>query len=146
MRRIPINLAMKLGDKTAKYRWFAVVYIITVFFLMPAVLLGISFLPPPTVFIVIGALVIFFGVIILINVLQVKCPDILPRVLKNWDFLPLWLRSLKPYDAVMVRTLSRIPGCRNRFDRTLSQKIETPYTRSRENSTIFPEQLNFIQH
>ena len=113
---------------------------------MPAVLLGISLLPPPIVFIVIGVLVIFFGAVILINVLQVKCPRILPKVLKNWDFLPLWLRSLKPYDAVMVRTLSKIPGCGHRFDRTLSQKIEAQYSRSRENSTVFPEQLNFIQH
>uniref|UniRef100_A0AC34Q8U6 Uncharacterized protein n=1 Tax=Panagrolaimus sp. JU765 TaxID=591449 RepID=A0AC34Q8U6_9BILA len=93
--RIPIKLSMKLGDKTAKYRWFALVYIFTIFFLMPGVLLGISFLPPPAMFTVLGILIVFFGGIIAINVFQRKCPNILPAKLRNWNFLPKWLRSLQ---------------------------------------------------
>ena len=37
-------------------------------------------------------------VAIIINVLQENKPDWLPNILKNWDFLPIWLHSLKPYD------------------------------------------------
>uniref|UniRef100_A0AC34QZS6 Uncharacterized protein n=1 Tax=Panagrolaimus sp. JU765 TaxID=591449 RepID=A0AC34QZS6_9BILA len=95
LRHIPIKLSMKLGDKTAKYRWFALVYIFTIFFLMPGVLLGISFLPPPAMFTVLGILIVFFGGIIAINVFQSKCPNILPGKLRNWNFLPKWLRSLQ---------------------------------------------------
>ena len=36
--------------------------------------------------------------IIIINVLQSKKPNWLPQILRNWNFLPLQLRSLKPYD------------------------------------------------
>ncbi|KAE9548756.1 hypothetical protein FO519_008029 [Halicephalobus sp. NKZ332] len=124
MRQIPIKLSMKFGDITAEYRWFAVVYIISVFFLMPAILLGISFLPPPIMFTVLGFLIISSALIITINILQVKFPKILPRKLENWDFLPLWMHSLKPYDKKMTNLLSKIPGARNRFNRSFSQKSE----------------------
>jgi hypothetical protein len=30
--------------------------------------------------------------------MQIKCNQRLPNVIKNWNFLPLALRSLKPYD------------------------------------------------
>jgi len=42
MRNVPIRLAKKLGDTTAKYRWFAVVYIIASFFLIPLIIFSIS--------------------------------------------------------------------------------------------------------
>ncbi|KAE9552277.1 hypothetical protein FO519_004523 [Halicephalobus sp. NKZ332] len=124
MRRLPIKLAMKLGDKTAKYRWFAIVYIVTIFLIMPAVLLGISFLPPPAMFAILGILVVFFGSVIVINVLQVKCPGVLPQKLKNWDFLPLWLHSLKPYDRMMTESLSKIPGCKKCFKKSVEEENE----------------------
>ena len=42
-------------------------------------------------------LVIF---IVVVNNLQVKKPDSLPKKLQSWDFLPLGLRSLEPYDRL----------------------------------------------
>ena len=42
MRNVPIILAKKLGDITAKYRWFAIVYIISSFFLIPLIIFSIS--------------------------------------------------------------------------------------------------------
>ena len=115
LRKLPIKLAMKLGDITAKYRWFAIVYIAVVFFIVPAILLGISFLPSAVMIIVLGIIIIFFGAVITINVIQVKCPRILPSSIKTWDFLPSWARSLQPYDRFMIRNLSKLPFCKDRF-------------------------------
>jgi len=42
MRNVPIRLAKKLGETTAKYRWFAIVYIIASFFLIPLIIFSIS--------------------------------------------------------------------------------------------------------
>jgi sodium-dependent phosphate cotransporter len=42
MRNVPIRLAKKLGETTAKYRWFAIVYIIASFFLIPLIIFLIS--------------------------------------------------------------------------------------------------------
>ena len=33
--RFPIGLAKGLGEITAKYRWFAILYLIVMFFLLP---------------------------------------------------------------------------------------------------------------
>ena len=37
------------------------------------------------------------------NVLQNKKPNWLPKVLRTWDFLPEPLRSLEPYDKIMMK-------------------------------------------
>ena len=42
LRNVPINLAKKLGEITANYRWFAIVYIVASFFLIPLVIFGVS--------------------------------------------------------------------------------------------------------
>ena len=42
MRNVPIALAKKLGEITAEYRWFAIVYIVVSFFLLPLIIFGIS--------------------------------------------------------------------------------------------------------
>ncbi|XP_053556858.1 sodium-dependent phosphate transport protein 2B [Bombina bombina] len=97
--RIPIRLAKGLGNKTAKYRWFAIVYLIFAFFIIPLTVFGLSVagwqalvgVAVPVVFVII--------VVIIISVLQSKCPRILPDFLKSWDFLPKWMHSLKPWDA-----------------------------------------------
>uniref|UniRef100_H2YZA7 Sodium-dependent phosphate transport protein 2A n=1 Tax=Ciona savignyi TaxID=51511 RepID=H2YZA7_CIOSA len=43
MRRIPMRAAKGLGNVTAKYRWFSVFYVICVFFIIPGIILGLSF-------------------------------------------------------------------------------------------------------
>ncbi len=35
--------------------------------------------------------------------MQNKLPDKLPKILKNWDFIPLPLRSLQPYDKILAK-------------------------------------------
>jgi len=42
LRRIPIRMATFLGETSAKYRWFAVVYIFGVFIVIPFITFGFS--------------------------------------------------------------------------------------------------------
>lgn len=101
MRRLPIRAARTLGNTTAKYRWFAIFYLIFVFFVLPALIFALS-LAGIIAFCVIMvpiALIIIF--IIVVNVMQRKRPDILPQKLQTWEFLPIGLRSLEPYDKLI---------------------------------------------
>ena len=53
-------------------------------------------------------LVLIFSVlaaVILINYLQIKHIESLPMYLRSWDYLPLYLRSLQPYDDFIVKYL-----------------------------------------
>jgi sodium-dependent phosphate cotransporter len=43
MRKVPLKMASMLGETSADYRWFAVVYLTVCFLLIPGVLLGLSF-------------------------------------------------------------------------------------------------------
>ncbi|XP_064116781.1 sodium-dependent phosphate transport protein 2B-like [Macrobrachium nipponense] len=107
--RFPIPLAKKLGDTTAKYRWFAILYLVLMFFVVPGFVFILS-LGGPIVLGVIGVpiLVVMFLAII-INIIQNKKPDILPQKFRTWDWLPKPLHSLEPYDA----TCLALPCCRS---------------------------------
>ena len=109
MRRIPITLAMRFGDLTAKYRWFALVYIGLVFFLIPASLLLLSFLPSPLMLAVVAFIVAIIGFIVLVSILQGRCPSALPVRLRSWQFLPRHMRSLQPYDRFMSKLFASLP-------------------------------------
>lgn len=68
MRRVPIGLAINLGKATRIWRGFPIVYIAVVFFLIPAIVLGLSSLfEQGTVgFTVLGSfLVIFLGLLLI---------------------------------------------------------------------------------
>jgi sodium-dependent phosphate cotransporter len=43
-RKIPLNLAKSLGNTTAEFRWFAIVYVIGLFFAMPIFVFLLSLL------------------------------------------------------------------------------------------------------
>ena len=47
--------------------------------------------------------IIFVIVIIIINLLQNKRPTWLPIKLRTWEFLPIPLRSLRPYDTIVQK-------------------------------------------
>lgn len=99
--RIPIRLAKSLGSITANHRWFAAVYIICCFFLLPLLVFGLS-LAGWQVLVGVGApLLCILIIIFVINVLQKRKPGCLPAALQNWDFLPLWAHSLEPWDKVV---------------------------------------------
>uniref|UniRef100_A0A3P8VDM2 Solute carrier family 34 member 2a n=1 Tax=Cynoglossus semilaevis TaxID=244447 RepID=A0A3P8VDM2_CYNSE len=99
--RIPIRLAKSLGNITASYRWFAAVYIILCFFVIPLLVFSLS-LAGWQVLVGVGVpIVVILIVIIVINVLQKRKPGCLPAPLRSWDFLPLWAHSLEPWDKVV---------------------------------------------
>ncbi|GAU88642.1 hypothetical protein RvY_01301 [Ramazzottius varieornatus] len=101
MRQVPISLAKSLGDITARYRWFAFVYIVLVFLLIPAAIVGLT-LAGPDVFMGVGITVlILLATLMIINMLQSRYPKALPAFLRDWNFLPAWMRSLEPYDNLL---------------------------------------------
>lgn len=102
--RIPIRLARGLGNHTAKYRWFAALYLFLCFLVLPLSVFGLSLAGWQAlvgVGVPIIALIIF---VIIINVMQSRCPRYLPKVLHSWDFLPRPLHSMEPWDAVVTST------------------------------------------
>ena len=125
MRRIPINGAKFLGNTTAKYRWFAVFYLLIVFFIIPALIFGLSLIQPLWVM---GGILIFVGVIVLfivvVKILQAKKPQWLPRVLRDWKFLPIYFRSLAPYDRVIMKCFGCCKCCRNDLKMEEKNKME----------------------
>ncbi|XP_031141932.1 solute carrier family 34 member 2a [Sander lucioperca] len=99
--RLPIRLAKSLGNITASYRWFAAIYIIFFFFILPLFIFSLS-LAGWQVLVGVGApLVVILIIIIVINILQKRKPGCLPAALRSWDFLPLWAHSLAPWDKVV---------------------------------------------
>ncbi|KRZ80166.1 Sodium-dependent phosphate transport protein 2A, partial [Trichinella papuae] len=101
MRNLPIGMARKLGKTAVKYPWFPFWYLISTFFLFPS---GILFLGMAgEIFQTILGVVILlsFLLILLINVMQTACPNYMPPVLRNWNFLPLWMHSLEPMDRLI---------------------------------------------
>ncbi|KAK9518894.1 hypothetical protein VZT92_021661 [Zoarces viviparus] len=100
--RLPIRLARGLGNHTAEYRWFAGLYLILCFLVLPLSVFGLS-LAGWQVLVGVGvpivALVVF---VIVINVMQSRRPRFLPKCLRSWDFLPRPLHSMRPWDAVVT--------------------------------------------
>ena len=102
MRKVPISAAKKLGNIIAKYRWFSVVYLFLVFFIIPAVIFALS-LAGWYVLAAVGipvCLIIIF--IIFVNLFQSYKPEWLPEKLQTWEFLPLWMHSLEPMDRALI--------------------------------------------
>ena len=96
--RLPIPMANFLGKTTAKYRWFAIFYMVLMFAIVPAVTISLSFGGPIPVIVFCAIVSITLLFIFILTVIQRKKPNILPPTLRTWKFLPLPLRSLEPYD------------------------------------------------
>jgi sodium-dependent phosphate cotransporter len=116
--RFPIPMAKFLGETTAKYRWFSIGYLIMMFFFMPGVVLALSFAGTITLVVVLAPIVILMTAVVIISILQRKCPTVLPVVMRNWKFLPIYMRSLEPLD----RLISSCVCCKGKQ----SEKNETP--------------------
>merc|ERR1719487_1526859 len=96
MRKIPINAAKFLGNTTAKYRWFALAYLAVCFFIIPAIIMGLSIASDVAAVIVIVLAVLVAIFVAVVNTLQARYPDKLPAKLRTWAWLPEPLRSLEP--------------------------------------------------
>ncbi|KAL7864132.1 hypothetical protein AOLI_G00155520, partial [Acnodon oligacanthus] len=103
--RVPIRLAKALGDRTAKYRWFAIVYLILCFFILPLLVLALS-IAGWQVLVGIGVPVLTVVVfVVIVNIMQSRCSRFLFPALRSWDFLPKPLHSLKPWDRIVNKVL-----------------------------------------
>lgn len=110
--RPPIAASKFLGNQTAKYRWFAVMYLILAFFLLPAAGFGlsvISWVALAAVFIPVGAI---FLIIFIIKLMQRRCPGCLPEKFRTWKWLPLCMRSLEPMDRGIMALTGNCYCCR----------------------------------
>ncbi|XP_015918963.1 sodium-dependent phosphate transport protein 2B [Parasteatoda tepidariorum] len=105
--RLPIRLAKILGSVTAKYRWFSIFYLLAMFFILPTVVFLLSWAGPIVFAAVGGPVLLFFVVVIAINIIQRKRSSLLPLKLRDWSFLPMWAHSLDPLD----RAISRLCCC-----------------------------------
>ncbi|XP_026959984.1 sodium-dependent phosphate transport protein 2C isoform X3 [Sagmatias obliquidens] len=101
--RLPIPLAKRFGDLTARYRWVAVAYLLLSFLLLPLAACGLSLAGSTVLAAVGGPLLVLVLLIILVAILQRHRPAWLPRRLRSWAWLPLWLRSLEPWDRLVSR-------------------------------------------
>ena len=110
MRKIPLGVARYLGKTTAVYRWFAFMYLIMAFFLIPLLIFGLSLLGWQALAGVGIPLLVIILTIIVLNIIQYKKKTLLPQVLQNWEFLPEFMRSLKPLDN-LFKKLFKICCC-----------------------------------
>lgn len=99
--RLPLVMCKRLGKITAKYRWFAVFYLIIMFFVIPGGVLGLSVAGKVPLLVALAVTGVGLVLILSINLLQAKTPKLLPSKLQNWDFLPLWMHSLEPLDGLV---------------------------------------------
>jgi len=105
MRQIPIAGAKNLGRIAADHRWFAVLYLVLVFFVIPGTLLSFSLVSVTlSMALVVGGIVLAI-LVWFVNYLQAhpSHQERLPALLRTWDFLPPMLRSLDPYDRFFER-------------------------------------------
>ena len=101
MRGLPIKLAKGLGNTTARYRWVPVIYLLLVFFLLPGMVFALS-LAGWYVLLAVGApIALLAALIVIINIIQDRCPSRLPVKYRTWMWLPEPLRTLAPYNRTL---------------------------------------------
>uniref|UniRef100_A0A672RV52 Sodium-dependent phosphate transport protein 2A n=1 Tax=Sinocyclocheilus grahami TaxID=75366 RepID=A0A672RV52_SINGR len=105
LSRLPIRMARFLGERTAKYRWFAVLYLILCFLLLPSIVFALSMAGWQVVVSICVPCVAVLLCIVVVNRLQLQKPHLLPWWLQTWDHLPLWMHSLKPMDKIITRVI-----------------------------------------
>lgn len=121
-RRVPIKLACCLGNTTAKYRWFALMYLVICFGLFPLSIFGLSLAGLEVFLGVILPIVFLIIIIIIINVLQDKRPSWLPAKLRTWSWLPSGCRSLEPYDRIFTGVFKKV--CRRGNENEVVENIQ----------------------
>ena len=109
--RWPIAICKILGKTTARYRWFALFYLFLMFFFLPGIIMALSLAGTVALMVILVPLIVLLFVVIIINVMQNKKPNWLPKFLKNWNFLPLWMHSLDPVDKFLRKAGSILCGC-----------------------------------
>jgi len=125
--RWPLVMCKILGRTTAQYRWFAIVYLVFMFAVVPGIVLSLSLAGSLVLTCTLIPVMLLVLAIVLINVVQTSKPEALPTFLRTWDFLPEVMRSLDPID----RTITRF-GCMRRYS-------EIPNTAPTDNGDVFDD-------
>jgi sodium-dependent phosphate cotransporter len=110
--RWPVGLAQILGDTTANYRWFAGFYLAGMFVFAPLFVFTLSLAGTQIMYAVLIPIMILGLIVVMINVIQNKRSHWLPHFIRDFSFLPLWMRSLKPLDDLFSQ-LSCCSKCIN---------------------------------
>jgi solute carrier family 34 (sodium-dependent phosphate cotransporter) len=147
--RVPIRLAKIMGNTTAKYRWFAIFYVALMFFLLPMTVFGLSMAGILVMSIVCGIFAAFCVIVVIINVLQKKRPNFLPKVLRNWDFLPYkWMHSLEPFDRVITKVMRAVKSlfcccscCKKPEVKPLQKEVEMVLLNTEEGGKTRPSEI-----
>ena len=102
--KVPLKLAELLGEITEKYRWFAVFYLVMMFFLAPVFVFALSVAGSFIFLAVTLPLLVSIFLIVVINLFQrsSRLRNVLPPFLRNWNFLPLFMHSLAPWDRCLI--------------------------------------------
>ncbi|CAK6433438.1 unnamed protein product [Pipistrellus nathusii] len=108
--RLPIPLARRFGDLTARFRWVAAAYLLLSFLLLPLAAFGLSLAGPAALAGVAGPPLALLLLAALVTALQRRRPAWLPRALRSWAWLPRPLRSLQPWDRLLRRCCPRGPA------------------------------------
>ncbi|XP_026183663.1 sodium-dependent phosphate transport protein 2A-like isoform X2 [Mastacembelus armatus] len=134
--RLPIRMACALGNRTARYRWFAVLYLLLCFLLLPSLVFALSMAGWKVMTgIAVPVLIVIISVAT-VNILQAHRPDCLPLRLQNWDFLPAWMISLQPLDNLITRVTlwcRQGAGCKGNCDTVLPLESKKPGRQTKEN-------------
>ena len=96
-----------LGDTTAKYRWFALVYLFGMFLVFPGVIFLFSLAGTIAIYIAFVPIAALLLLVAIVNVLQSRKPKLLPGKLQSWEFLPEPVRSLEPFDRLIMSCFQR---------------------------------------
>ena len=107
LRAVPLGVAKYLGKQTIHYRWYAIIYLCVMFFIMPCILLGLSVISIPLMLIIVSMFIIICVTIGVINIFQNKNPSPLPEKLQTWYFLPEFMYSLEPLDRFIKRCFNK---------------------------------------
>ena len=67
--------------------------------------------------------------------LQSHKPNLLPKWLKNWNVLPLWMRSLEPLDKRIKYITDKISNIRgfHFYSYNLKEKNQKKYSNKKDN-------------
>ena len=102
--KFPKLLARNLGNIVFEYRWFLYVYIFSVYYIIPLIIFGLALVPHWIGLAIFGIPIIsFFLFYLIILLLRKFLPSFLSPSLMRFDWLPIGLRSLGPYDRFIKK-------------------------------------------
>lgn len=134
--RFPKFLARKLGNIIFKYKWFLYVYVLSVYFIGPILLLCVALIPDWIGLAILGIPILsFLFLYLIIQVIRKIKPKILPNFLRNFKWTPQWMRSLDFYDK-KIKKISSLLFKKKKFSPSID--INSGF----ENSDFLP---NFIR-